>query len=77
MLHPSKQAVDYIWSKFSQTYFSDETNQLKKELQRLRADLNHRPLHIDTIEYQQFLEAVDKKKNRLIEKYSFLRGRIE
>lgn len=77
MLHPSEQAVDYIWQRFSETYFTQETLQLKKELEQLRADLNHRPLHPDTVEYQQFLITVEKKKNVLIEKYPFLKERFE
>lgn len=77
MLHPSEQAVDYIWQRFSETYFSDETRQLEKELEQLRADLNHRPLHPDTREYQLFLESVEKKKNGLIEKHPFLRIRLD
>lgn len=76
MLHPSEQAVDYIWQRFSETYFADETRQLKKELEQLRADLNHRPLHPETQEYQLFLESVEKKKNGLIEQYPFLKVRL-
>ena len=77
MLHPSAQAVDYIWQRFSDLYFSEKTRKLKKELEQLRADLNHRPLHADTIEYQQFILSVEKKKNGLIENYPFLKDRFE
>lgn len=76
MLHPSEQAVDYIWQRFSETYFSEGTMELKKELEQLRSDLNHRPLHPKTPEYQQFLASVEKKKEGLIEKYPFLGVRI-
>lgn len=77
MLHPSAKAVDYIWQRFSDLYFSENTRKLKKELEQLRADLNHRPLHADTIEYQQFISSVEKKKNGLIENYPFLKDRFE
>ncbi len=76
MLHPSEQAVDYIWQRFSETYFNEETLELKKELEQLRADLNHRPIHPNTAESQAFQTAVEKKKNRLIERYPFLRERL-
>lgn len=76
MLHPSEQAIDYIWKRFSEIYFSSETLVLKKELEQLRSDINHRPLHPDTPEYQQFLASAEKKKNGLIEKYPFLRMRL-
>lgn len=76
MLHPSDVAVDYIWQRFGDTYFSSETLNLKKELERLRADLNHRPLHPETEEYRLFQLSVEKKKNGLIQDYPFLKERF-
>ena len=77
MLHPSDVAVDYIWQRFGDTYFSSETLNLKKELERLRADLNHRPLHPETEEYRLFQLSVEKKKNGLIQDYPFLKERLQ
>lgn len=76
MLHPSETAVNYIWQRFSDTYFDAETQQLKKELEQLRADLNHRPLHPNTPEFQAFQAAVEKKKNGLTKRYPFLKDRL-
>lgn len=77
MLHPSDVAVDYIWQRFGDTYFSSETLDLKKELERLRADLNHRPLHPETEEYRLFQLSVEKKKNGLMQHYPFLKERLQ
>ena len=77
MLHPSDVAVDYIWQRFGDTYFSSETLNLKKELERLRADLNHRPLHPETEEYRLFQLSVEKKKNGLMQHYPFLKERLQ
>lgn len=77
MLHPSDVAVDYIWQRFGDTYFSSETLNLKKELERLHADLNHRPLHPETEEYRLFQLSVEKKKNGLIQDYPFLKERLQ
>ncbi|VBB43473.1 GSCFA domain protein [uncultured Paludibacter sp.] len=77
MLHPSETAVDYIWKRFSETYFGKETEGLKKELEQLRADLNHRPLHPESSEYQQFLKSVEKRKAKLQEKYPGLGSLLE
>ncbi len=45
MLHPAPQAVDYIWERFRETYFSEEAQQalLMKHKSILRSQ--HRPLH--------------------------------
>lgn len=69
MLHPSETAVDYIWQRFSDTYFDADTLQLKKELEQLRADFNHRPLHPDTAQYNAFLLSREKRKDVLVGKY--------
>jgi hypothetical protein len=77
MLHPSDVAVEYIWSKFSESVFSDETLQLMKKLEQLAADRAHRPLHPLSPEYALFKENTGKRKNEIIQKYPFLADRIK
>jgi len=72
MLHPSETAINYIWERFSEKYFSAETVKIKKELEQLNADLAHRPLHPQSATYQIFLENIEIKKKKLAEKYPFL-----
>jgi len=76
MLHPSDVAVDYIWNRFSDTYFSKQTLALKKRLEQLILDLNHRPLHPDSIGYIKFLDKTEKRKEEIIQEFPFLSGRI-
>ncbi|MBP1664284.1 MAG: hypothetical protein H6Q19_1424, partial [Bacteroidetes bacterium] len=77
MLHPSEVAVDYIWQRFAETYFSSQTQKLRKELEQLRSDLNHRPMHTETEEYRLFRLNVEKRKTRLIQNYPFLKERLQ
>lgn len=72
MLHPSDVAVDYIWQRFSETYFSAETNQLKKLLEQLATDKAHRPLHPESAEYSLFLQNIEKRKQKIRLEYPFL-----
>jgi len=72
MLHPSDVAVDYIWNRFSQTYFSSETMRIKKEVEQLNTDLLHRPLHPDSEEFRKFKLHVEQRKIELIKSYPFL-----
>jgi hypothetical protein len=76
MLHPSEQAVDYIWEKFAAHYFSDSTQALVKRLVELSADLSHRPFHPQSISYQHFLKTIETKKRKLCEEFPFLCDRI-
>ncbi len=68
MLHPSAQAVDYIWERLVDVYFSEDAKTYLREWQPLRQALTHRPFHPDSADYQQFLQqtqerlAVFKKK---------------
>jgi hypothetical protein len=77
MLHPSDVAVEYIWSKFSESVFSEEMLQLMKKLEQLAADRAHRPLHPLSPEYALFKENTGKRKNEIIQKYPFLADRIK
>lgn len=77
MLHPSDVAVEYIWTKFSASVFSEETLQLMKKLEQLAADRAHRPLHPLSPEYALFKENAEKRKNEIIQKYPFLADRIK
>jgi len=76
MLHPSDVAIDYIWKRFSDTYFTSQTVELKKRLEQLNADLSHRPIHPDSAEYKSFLKNATMRKEELTAEYPFLLNRI-
>ena len=72
MLHPSSVAVDYIWERFKDTYFSHETIEEMRPLCQLYSDLNHRPLHPDSPEYRTFREKTEEKTRALQKKYPWI-----
>jgi hypothetical protein len=72
MFHPSDTAIDYIWKRFSETYFADETLLIKTELEQLSAQLNHRSINPDSQEHKAFIQSLEKKKKLLTQKYPFL-----
>jgi hypothetical protein len=72
MVHPSDVAIDYIWTRFVETYFDEVTLGIKKEIDQLNAELSHRPLFPDSEEYGKFLLNTKKKKMEMIIKYPFL-----
>ena len=77
MLHPSDVAVDYIWKRFSETYFGDITQKIMKEMEYLHADLSHRPLRPDSEEFLQFQKNIEYRKLRICKEYPFLSNRIK
>lgn len=69
MLHPSDQAVDYIFERIASTYFSDATVTFLKEWKPIREALNHRPFHPESEEYQRFKRQTEDKLKALEKKY--------
>ncbi len=72
MLHPSEQAVDYIYERFSEAFFAPQTFQFVKEWAPVRAALAHRPFDAESSEYQKFMENTRQKITALKEKYPLL-----
>ena len=69
MLHPSAQAVEYIWQRFSEVYLSDEAKTFIKEWQPIKAALNHKPFNPESQEYRIFMDKTMLKVAELQKKY--------
>ena len=69
MLHPSDQAVEYIWQRLSETYLSDEAKAFIQEWAPLKAALNHKPFDAESEEYKAFMHKTMLKVEALKEKY--------
>ena len=69
MLHPSSQAVEYIWQQLVTHYFSDSARLFLKEWAPLKAAINHRPFNPDSDEYRQFQKETQAKINSLLRRY--------
>lgn len=69
MLHPSDQAVAYIWERFSAAYFSKETNAFLEKWRPIKAALNHRPFNPDSKEHQVFVQRTQEKIEELKRQY--------
>ena len=69
MLHPSGQAVEYIWQRLQETYLSDEAKAFLQAWAPLKAALNHKPFHPDSEEYRAFMDKTMLKVAELQKKY--------
>ncbi len=69
MLHPSEQAVDYIWERLVETYFSKEAKEFLNEWRPLKQALAHRPFNADSEEYRAFMDKTMLKVAELRKKY--------
>ncbi len=54
--HPNDLALDYIWNKFSQSFFRPATARLCSEIEKLKRAVEHRPLHPQSRIHRRFLQ---------------------
>ena len=69
MLHPSAQAVTYIWQQLVAYYFSPRAQQFLKEWKPVKEALAHRPFHPESEEYQRFLQETKEKEAELLTRF--------
>ncbi len=73
MMHPTAQAIDYVWQFFSETYFSEETKKVITEVEKIKAMQAHRPLKgLDTEGVKKFQESLVLKIAELEKRFPFL-----
>lgn len=70
MLHPSQQAVDYIWERLSDAYLSPLAKQFVKDWQPIKAALGHKPFHPDSDDYRLFLAQAEARERALLAQYA-------
>lgn len=69
MIHPSRQAVEYIWERLVDTYFTDGAKRYLDEWRPLKEALGHRPFNADSEEYRLFMQKTREKIVALSKKY--------
>ncbi len=72
MLHPSNEAVEYIWNHFSETYFEDETKEIIQNINKIIQAKDHRPLNPETELHKNFLKSQVKLVEKLLKEYPFI-----
>lgn len=72
MLHPSDQAVEYIWEKFRTVYFGKAAEQFLEDWRPIREALGHRPFNPDSEEHKKFIARTEERKREFEEKYLLL-----
>jgi len=75
MLHPSQQAVDYIYDFFGNTYFGQETKRLLKSIRSIVSAEAHRPINPDSTDHIAFLAKMKKDKVQLFTSFPALESR--
>lgn len=65
MIHPSVEAEEYIWNKFCQMYFDDNTLAFLEKWKKIRLGLQHKPFHVTSSAHQTFLLGLLSQLNEV------------
>ena len=68
MLHPSQQAVEYLWERLVDTLFSDAAKTFLDEWRPLKQLLAHKPFNADSEEYRTLMDKTMLKVEELRKK---------
>ena len=61
MIHPSDEAIRYIWQNVVNSMIEPEAQPLMKEIYSIYLELNHRPLQPKSANHQSFLKKLENK----------------
>lgn len=61
MVHPNAQAINYIFEKFGNAYFSDETMDFIEENFKINQALKHKTSDEKSPKHQEFLEKINAR----------------
>ncbi|HEY8938059.1 MAG TPA: GSCFA domain-containing protein [Cyclobacteriaceae bacterium] len=61
MIHPTEEAVNYIWDAFIETYASEDLKNFLKQWKEIQTAMAHKPFHPSTAAHQKFLHDLLKK----------------
>ena len=69
MLHPSQQAVEYLWERIGESLLTERTLQYLEEYRPIKQALSHRPFNPESEEYKAFRQQTIEKLQHLNNKY--------
>ena len=72
MLHPSKQAIGYIWERFCDVYMDTGAKEALKEVEAIHRDLHHKPFNPVSDAYKRFLLQILTKIRCLQQKNPYI-----
>ena len=65
LAHPNELAINYIWQKFSECFFSTKTIELNQKIHKLNLTLNHRQMQENSTEALKLIDFIKKQKQEI------------
>lgn len=64
-LHPTEEAVEYIWEKFVNAYLDESARRFVSEWSGIKGDLSHKAFNVQSENHQNFLKTLLLKLENL------------
>ena len=65
LIHPNELAIDYIWNRFTNTFFDKITLEFYEKLKILFKSIEHKPFNPNSDEHQKFIRETLSKTRAL------------
>jgi len=72
MAHPNSQAVNYVFHKFMDVYFNEETKNITKQISEINLAFNHRAFNTKSPSHKAFKQNMVLKCKNLVSQFPFL-----
>lgn len=72
MLHPSEQGMAYIWDRFCDTYFDNQTKEIMAGVEKIHKAVAHRPFQAGSPVYLTFIDQTRQQIGHLQKLWPFL-----
>lgn len=67
MIHPNQQAENYIFERFTATYFDEHLLEFLRDWAKIKSDIDHLPFNEKSDLHQKFLKNLFKKLEKISE----------
>ena len=71
LVHPNETAINFVFQKFSESFFDSSTKEFKKEIEKILAAVRHKPFFKDSEVHQKFIASQIHNIKRIEKKYPF------
>jgi hypothetical protein len=72
MAHPNMQAINYVFNKFVEVYFTEETKKINKQLSEINLAFQHKSFNSESQSHKAFKLNMMLKCKELVSQFPFL-----
>ena len=72
LVHPSDAAIEFVMESFCNAFIDEAGKKLLKEIRMVKAAMNHKPFHKESIAHRAFMKAQLEKIEKIKSEYPFI-----